>query len=839
MSTPKSRGAVNGHEGLSSEESRPSAQQYLDIVGVLIVVIDRGGRVSLANRKACEVLETTEEAIIGTNWFDTFLHENDRETVRGVFQELMIGKREPMEYFENRVRSARGAERTIAWHNTIIHDESGAIFGTLSSGEDITERRQIHEALQRSEARYLDLYDSAPVPYLSVSFDGSISRVNRAAEAFTGYEKQELLGMPVIRLHGEQSLPAARDFIERLRMGRSCDGVEMVYRRKDGSRIDGLLTVSPVLDDGHVVEGRLVVVDITERRQAEARERGHAEDLAFLSETAMEFVDFPTGGDIHAFIGEKTQEIIGGASIISVSDFDEDLETFRPKAILGLGRKLERVLALLGKHPLEMKGDFTPETKILLSRGRLTKVEGGLIALSAVSMKRVVADGAQKLFGFRDVFVIGFVREGTIHGALVILTLKGSPPLNMPLAEAFAGQAAVALARRRSDDRLRQAEEQLRQSQKMEAIGQLAGGVAHDFNNMLCAIAGSAELALDSSGVEDPVRADLTTIKGAADRAAALTRQLLAFSRKQTLQPRTLDLNTEVEGLRKMLERLIGENISLVTDLSPKLGHVRADPSQIDQVIINLSVNARDAMPEGGTLTIETKNVELDLHQARDWGDVLPGPFVNLSITDTGEGMDETTQTKIFEPFFTTKALGRGTGLGLATVYGIVKQSGGTIQIRSAPGEGSSFALYLPRIGAETAARDTKVTVEITPDRPTTILIAEDEDIVRKLINKMLTTRGYATLSARNGAEAVQLLEQHQGAIDMLITDVIMPEVGGRRLADRCRVLRPETIVLYMSGYTSEAMGGPLDSNANFIQKPFRRDELVKKVHALLEAKRT
>jgi two-component system cell cycle sensor histidine kinase/response regulator CckA len=382
-------------------------------------------------------------------------------------------------------------------------------------------------------------------------------------------------------------------------------------------------------------------------------------------------------------------------------------------------------------------------------------------------------------------------------------------------------------------------EEQLRQSQKMEAIGQLAGGVAHDFNNLLTTIIGYSELTIKRLELEDPLRHTIVEIKKAGDRAASLTRQLLAFSRKQVLQPIVLDLNAIVSDLEKMLRRLIGEDLELQTLLHPKLGSVKADPGQIEQVLMNLAVNARDAMPRGGKLTIETKNV----HHEDDYGKkhiaIVPGAYVLLAVSDTGEGMDDQTQARVFEPFFTTKEAGKGTGLGLSTVYGIVKQSGGNIWVYSELGIGTTFKIYLPRTdqGAQEYRRSVEVEEMLTGTA--TVLLAEDEEMVRELARQVLEMCGYKVLTAANGSLALTVCEQHPEPIDLLITDVVMPVIGGRELSARLTEIRPEMKVLYMSGYTDDAIvhQGVLDEGTNFIQKPFSTHALARKVKEVLKGR--
>jgi two-component system cell cycle sensor histidine kinase/response regulator CckA len=383
----------------------------------------------------------------------------------------------------------------------------------------------------------------------------------------------------------------------------------------------------------------------------------------------------------------------------------------------------------------------------------------------------------------------------------------------------------------------RQLEEQLRQSQKMEGIGQLAGGIAHDFNNLLTTVLGYSDMALTQLSPHDPIREDIAEIRRAGERASNLTRQLLAFSRKQVFEPRVLDLNALMADSSRMLARLIGEHIRFVTQLDPALGNVRADPGQIEQVIVNLAVNARDAMPEGGTLTVRTENADVDAASSRKHFGIAPGRYVAIIVADTGVGIDPETQKRIFEPFFTTTETPRGTGLGLATVYGVVSQSGGQIFVDSAPGRGATFAIYLPRV-EEAAAAPGTVAAGAPHRGSETILLVEDEDAVRGLTRRCLEASGYTVLQATCADEALEVASRFPGRLDLLLTDVIMPGVSGPELSRRLLERRPGTRVLYVSGYTDAAMAShvELDAGASFLPKPFTPETLARKVRDILDA---
>ncbi len=392
-------------------------------------------------------------------------------------------------------------------------------------------------------------------------------------------------------------------------------------------------------------------------------------------------------------------------------------------------------------------------------------------------------------------------------------------------------------ARSRAEQALRESEDQLRQSQKMEAVGQLAGGIAHDFNNLLMAIMSNAELAALELSAGSPVAAHIDEIKSAARRARSLTQQLLAFSRKQMLQPRILDLNDVVTESEQILRRLLGETVGLTVSLEPALGWVRADPGQVSQVLINLCVNARDAMPRGGHLSIQTQNREMGAADVKAHRGLSEGPYVAMIVADDGAGMDDETKARVFEPFFTTKAPGQGTGLGLSTVYGIVKQSGGYVALSSTPGAGTTFTILLPRIfeAADPASAAPTADPAGTTFRGT-VLLVEDESAIREATKRMLRKHGFTVIEAKDGREALQLWDREGPTVDVMLTDVVMPSMGGAELARALRSRLPELRVVFMSGYTQGTLeASSLDEAATrFLPKPFTADQLVRALNELL-----
>jgi len=462
---------------------------------------------------------------------------------------------------------------------------------------------------------------------------------------------------------------------------------------------------------------------------------------------------------------------------------------------------------------------------------------------------------AYETIGIHSLLLVALCVRGESFGFVALVRfLQTSPAFDeadRDFAQALADHAALAISnarllrsvreelaeRERAEAALRKSEEQLRQAQKMEAIGRLSGSVAHDFNNLLSVILSYSDLLLSDLKPIDPLRGDIESIRKAGEKAADLTKQLLAFSRQQVLAPRVVDLNSVLVESEKMLRRLVGADVEIVTHYARTLARVKVDPSQIDQVLLNLVINARDAMPNGGKLTIETKDVELDDSYTSEHFGVARGPHVMLAVSDTGVGMDPQTQARIFEPFFTTKEIGKGTGLGLSTVFGIVKQSGGHIWVYSEPGGGSTFKIYFPATDAEHTELPLPIEA-ISLEGTETILLVEDQDEVRRVAQAILRRYGYHVIEARNAGEALLICERHPRNIHLLVTDVVMPQLSGRELAERLSVMRPTMKVLYMSGYTENVIvhHGILDSGIAYLQKPIVPELLARRVREVLNS---
>ena len=625
-----------------------SVQNYLDIAAVILLVLKRDGTVSLINKNGCQILGYSEAEIVGKNWFNLFLPLTIRERVMAAFQKILNGEIDLSGTFENPVLTRDGSERIIAWNNALIHDPKGLVTGTVSSGQDITERKHAEEELRRSEEKYRSFVeDDLTGDYIS-SPDGRILFCNPA----------------FLQIFGFESLEQAQNF--------------------------NVLSLYPS--------------------------------------------------------AEKRQQLL---------------------AELMAKKKLE-------KYEMELRRlDGTPLHVVANIIGRFNE-QGKLSEMK------------------------GYLYDITQHKRM---------------------------------------EEQFWQAQKMEAVGRLAGGVAHDFNNLLSVINGYSDLAIHRLSPDDALHKDLSLILQAGKKAEALTRQLLAFSRRQVMQPRTLNLNSLIEELEKILRRLIGEDIELVIKKSFRLGAVKADPTQIEQVLMNLAVNSRDAMPKGGSLLIETRNVNLSNGMVHERVTMEPGAYVLLVVSDTGVGMDAGTRANIFEPFFTTKEKGKGTGLGLSTVYGIIKQSGGYIWVYSEPGKGTTFKIYLPQVKNEEEEEKAAEAPPETLRGNETILLVEDDPDVREVAEVILSQYGYQVIKAGNGAEALQLVKKNDHDTQLMITDVVMPGMSGRELAEQVARLQKNIKVLYISGYTDDAIvqRGMLKSGIMYLPKPFNIEDLVTKVRQVLD----
>jgi len=720
--------------------------------------------------------------------------------------------------------------------------KSGEVQSVMGIARDITERKRAEEALRESEERFRELYDNAPVGYHEYDSKGRITRVNRTDLEMLGYTAEEMIGQPIWKFNvGEEIV--RQQVLEKLAGSRPPgQNLERTYKRKDGTTLPVLIEDRLIRDENGRIKGiRCTVQDITDRKrgeeslkQSEENARQLAQENATMAEIGRIINSTLNIDEIYQSFSEEVKKIISFDRIV-INVIDTEKNTVKNVYIAGKelqNRNVKDVYLLEGSGNAEM---VRTKSTFLIQTEDFSEYKDRLPMLLSTFQA-----------GFRSIMNVPLFSKGKIIGGLLLRSRKpyAYTDKDVKLAERIGSQIAGAIANAQLYSERIQAEkerealqEQLRQSQKMEAIGRLAGGVAHDFNNLLTVIKGYGQLSLAEIKEDNPLRENIEEIRKATDRAVDLTRQLLAFSRRQVMEMKVLDLNDLLENLDKMLRRIIGEDIELVTLLAEDLGRVKTDPGQTEQVIMNLSVNARDAMPEGGKLTIETANVDLDDAYARNHVSVTPGRFVMISVSDTGVGMTPKVRDLVFEPFFTTKEKGKGTGLGLSTVYGIVKQSGGNIWVYSEPGKGTTFKIYLPRVDEPLEKLRERVEGKEIPRGKETILIVEDEEEVRKLAVRILERQGYKVFEASQGLDAFLIAQEYEGLIHLLVTDVVMPKMGGRELADRIAEICPEIKVLYMSGYTDNAIvhHGVLGEGTEFIQKPFTVEGLARKVREVLD----
>jgi PAS domain S-box-containing protein len=648
--------------------------------------------------------------------------------------------------------------------------------------------RQSEEALRSSEQRFRAIFEQAGAGLLTTKADGSLLQVTPNICTLLGHTEGELLRKKVTDLIHPKDLAEVIAQFDEARTGRKTVH-EMEYRfvRRDRTPVWCQVTTVWQFDKGRRPKYCVAMVqDISVRKRAE-------EELGQSQRRYQALV--------HSIDGIVWEADPRAFRFLFVSKQAERILGFPVERWLGQPRFWRNQL-----HPEDL------ETVVNALSEAVTEKRG-----HELEYRMIAADG--RTVWIRDTvsLVVENRRVTKLRGLMVDIT-----------------------ERKEAEEALRHSEEQLRQSQKMEAIGRLAGGIAHDFNNLLTAITGYGDLLLKGLGEEHPLRREANEISKAAQRAADLTGQLLAFSRQQVLQPKVLDLNEVVADMEMMLRRVIGEHIQFRTRLGSQLGAVKADPGQIHQVLLNLVVNARDAMAEGGKLTIVTTGVDLDESYAARHPGVVPGAYVKLTVSDTGSGMDEDTKARLFEPFFTTKEQGKGTGLGLSTVYGIVNQSGGHISVDSTPGAGTSFQIHFPRVDKELLEplRDEQTVVPETSPGTEKILLVEDDDSVRELAREILEMNGYDVLEASNGVEALDVFEAAAGTIDLMVTDLVMPRMGGRDLVRKIAPQSPDLRVLYLSGYADSVVlrQGMLDAGSSFLQKPFTPAELAHKVREALDA---
>jgi len=828
---------------------------------------------------------TPEELGRGIEWWSERLHPEDRDATTASLTDALDSDTQ-IWTAEYRFRCGDGSYAEMLDRGYVLRDAEGAPRRMIGSMVNLTERR----AAERERDRFFSL--SADM-FCIASFTGQFVRVNPAFCSVLGYESDELLGMPVLDLIHPDDRQGAVDSARTLSTGVHAQRYENRLRCKDGSyKWLGWMVQTPGQEHGLVYA---VARDITEQKRAEERLRASEEWYRLLFDAnplPMWVYDIETlafvavndaaikhyGYSRSEFLGMRITDIRPDAEVPKVlvaarapdsPEFDGGVWQHRTKdgriisvevvthALTVLDRPARLTLAhdVTERHRAERALRETNDTL-------QTLIQASPLAIVTTDLNGTVSEwnvAAERMFGWFAGDVLGrpipIVPVEQLEDDIRRLSASGEHSFtgyetrcarkDGTLVDVYVSTAALrgiggilGTVWVMADVTERKVmEEQLRQAQKMDAVGQLAGGVAHDFNNLLTVITSYGQFLLNALPEQDPRRSDAHQITQAAARAASLTRQLLAFSRRQVLQPQVLDLNEVIGDMERLLRRVISEDIALVTQFESGIGAVRADRGQVEQVVMNLVVNARDAMPNGGVLAISTRLVHLDTAYARRHAGVNPGRHVVFAVRDTGVGMDASTQQRIFEPFFTTKVKGKGTGLGLSTVYGIVRQSGGHIDVRSAPGRGTTFEIILPQVAAAVPPKAEHVMHSALPRGTETVLVVEDEDAVRLIVRRVLRDQGYEILEARDGNEAVRVCAQKGDAIDLVLSDVIMPGMGGRELSRALAASRPGLPILFMSGYNDdgELAGSGADLGPGVLAKPFTAETLATQVREALD----
>lgn len=797
----------------------------------LLCTYDLNGQVLSASPGAAKLLGYEQDALLGTNIRDILAPEAQDQFTHYMAELKAHGSVKGLMQVQT-----RSGETRIWSYQSIFLTEGVEIPIIRGMARDITERKRAEAALRESEERYRRLVELAPEAIFVYS-EGKIVFVNSAGAKLLGAaHPTELIGRSLLdSIPPEGRGKVESYFRQTVAEGTVFDVLEEVFVRLDGSFVEVEVSAMPLLYQGQKAI-QAFVRNVTERKQAEemlraADHRAVEEYERLLARLASLALCFGTARDlvtIYRGLRDFSLSLTPSFALV-ICSYDEAREVREGVYLYFNGAELDD--STVGPMPVRSgpAGRAIKTGTVVISNDYVKEISGRspvLIGFDEDSSPPQSALIAPMIIMGRTIGTI----EVQSH-ELAAYTREHATAMQMA-----ANLAANALENVRLLDLEREKEEQLRQSQKMEAIGKLAGGVAHDFNNLLTAITGYSDLSLRHLDKTDRLYRNLQEIKKAGERAAGLTRQLLAFSRKQVLQPKVLDLNAVIVDLNKMLQRLIGEDIDMMLMLKPDLGKVKADPGQIEQILMNLLVNARDAMPVGGKLTIETANLYVNEQSAHGHPSVPQGCYVVLSVSDTGCGMDIATQERIFEPFFTTKEVGKGTGLGLSTVYGVVQQSGGDVWVESEVGKGTTFKVYLPR--EDELAESVEVETEtVIPAGTETVLLVEDETIVRKMTKEILQLSGYQVLEASNGQEALMVCEQHHDPVHLMLTDVVMPLMSGRELAEHLAQRRPEIKVLYMSGYTDDAIvhHGVLEKGTAFLEKPFTPNGLSRKVREVLD----
>ncbi len=761
---------------------RKSEERYRAVVEDQTEVICRfkaDGTFTFVNDLYCRFFGKSRDELLGTSWQPVVVPEHLPEVERKL-AELSVTN--PVAVVENCVNSGDGRIHWMQFVNRGFFDEQGQLIEIQSVGRDITERKRAEEALQDSERRYRLLYETMRDAFVHTDMDGRILDSNTAYQTMLGYTPDELATMRYVDLTPSRWHEIEDGIVKQQIIPRGYSDVyEKEYRRKDGTVYPVELRTFLLHDTSGQPCGMWAIVrDVTSRKLME-------EELRATSIYARSLIEASLDPLVTISIEGKITDVNQATELVT-----------------GVPRT-----ELIGSD----FSDYCTEPE-LARQGYQQVISQGFLMDYALTIRHRSGSTTDVLY------------NATVH----------RDELGQVLG-VFASARDITERKRAERDREELAS-QLAQAQKMESIGRLAGGVAHDFNNILTAILGHAELALVDMASDNPIREEIENIHDSAERAATLTQQLLAFARRQVIQPKLLNVNELLGNLTKMLKRMIGEDIELITRTGSDVGGIIADTSQFEQVLLNLAVNARDAMPEGGTLTIATDNLTVSEPTPEQHDSLPPGEFVIVSISDTGMGIPEEIRQHLFEPFFTTKELGKGTGLGLAVVLGIVQSHKGYVRVESSVGQGACFRLYFPRVsGAEGKSAETNADCSYSTGSET-ILVVEDDNTVRTLICSTLQRAGYTVLSAGSPDECFGLISERGKDVNLLVTDIIMPSLNGRQLYDKLAANFPGLRVLFISGYSGEAVSnhGILDGNLQFLQKPFSISGLLRKVREVLDS---
>lgn len=769
-----------------TEEALQNAEirfiQVTENIGELIWEVDSDGLYQYCSPAVERILGYPPEEMIGKkHFFDFFtpdVKEKLKEEACAVFRE-----KRSFQNFINPNLHKNGDVVILETSGTPIVDDRGNLLGYRGSDTDITERKRAEDTLKESEANYRQLFENSPVAIYRIDFKtGKILKANDVFFRYLGCNREDLSSFSIYDRLSESSKKLFLERLEKMWRGEKVpEAVEYeIFDATGTPRFVHLQNKNTYDDQGYIVASDVVAHDVTERRRAENELRESEAKFRSLIEHALNCILILDLKGTILFVNHATAQTIEA----------DDAES------------------LVGRNVMEFIAEESVED-VAKDFLELQQGHDGYLAqyhLRSLRGQRVYVESVGKLITYEG--------KQAVLASLLDVT-----------------------KRIQAEEEQKILRDQLTQAQKMESVGRLAGGVAHDFNNMLSVIIGNTEMAMHKVRRTDPLYRTLQQIMNAGNRSADLTRQLLAFARKQTVSPKVLDLNDTVAGMLKMLQRLIGEDIALIWHPGHTLWKVRIDPSQIDQLLANLTVNARDAIESTGRIVIETSNELCDDAFCTGRVECIPGEYVMLAVTDNGQGMGKETLSNIFEPFFTTKKEGQGTGLGLATVYGIVKQNGGFIEVHSEPQQGATFKIYLPRHMDENGETADDTLLQEIRGGTETILIAEDEESVLNLSREMLESLGYKVLMARNADLAILLFKKYTGNIDLLLTDVVMPDMNGKELTERIRAIKPGLRCLYMSGYTADVIArqGILEEGIQFIPKPFSLRDLASKVRAMLD----